>query len=52
MACMSLLSTYIKIKAIIDIKGKEAMIAPKVELRFAISEITVMSRAEVIILIR
>jgi len=52
MASTSLLSKYIKIKAMIEINGNEAMKAPKVELLLAISDIMVINTADVIIFIR
>lgn len=46
----SLVSSYRKMKAIIDINGSEAKMAPQKLERLAISEIAKMSTAEPIIL--
>lgn len=45
-------SSYKKIKAMIDIKGREANMAPQKLLRFAISEIRNIRTAELNILMR
>jgi len=45
-AAVSLVSMYIKIKAMIEMKGSEAKIAPQKLLLLAISEIKVINTAE------